>query len=102
MNIAYVFCINCVPCFTFTFRVLSCEKHINIVPHGSVGTSTRVDACALQAYTQLPAPSNHFQLRNDSLDRHVHGRHIERLKHDPCDALLGKTGYSSGATLSSL
>ena len=26
---------------------------------GAVGTSTRADACALQAYTQLPAPPNH-------------------------------------------
>ena len=26
---------------------------------GAVGTSTRADACALQAYIQLPAPSNH-------------------------------------------
>ena len=69
---------------------------------GAVGTSTRADACALQAYTQLPASSNHFQLGNDSLGRHVHGRHIERLKHDRRDALFGKTGYSSVATLSSL
>ena len=26
---------------------------------GAVGTSTRADVCALQAYAQLPAPSNH-------------------------------------------
>ena len=38
------------------------RPHCRISPgttSGAVGTSTRADACALQAYTQLPAPSDH-------------------------------------------
>ena len=50
---------------------------------GAVGTST--------VLTPVPSQANHSS----------HG-HIERLKCDPRHALLSKTRYSSGATLSSL
>ena len=47
----------CKPSFAHTLPSSACSMgYFNVM--GAVCTSTRADACALQAYTQLPAPSN--------------------------------------------